>query len=76
MALVTPETGGTPGHKALTRKQQHLVQDVRAAGEQLDELIKEIESGDCDARWLALGRDDLQQGLMALVRSITRPKHF
>jgi hypothetical protein len=40
-------------------------------------LVQKLEdSEETDKRWVALGRTDLQKGLMSLTRSIAKPEFF
>jgi hypothetical protein len=74
----------TPGHKVLSEEQIRLVTEIRVAGHRLQELTDELRAislrsplpNNVDPRWLAIGRTHLQEGLMALVRSVTQPDFF
>ena len=70
----------------LTNKIKSVAEDVRLLIEELEaEDKKHLKTTDeespgfsfeVDARWLSIGRTDLQKGFMELVRSITRPETF
>ena len=71
------ESGKIIGQRDLTDSEIDMLNRVMTAGEDLrilcDELIA-FESS--DPRWIAVGRTDLQTGLMALQRAIERPDSF
>ncbi len=76
------------GYRQLTQVEIDLINQIKAKGEELEELLIEIDAytvadneqyGSPDAeprRWMAIGKTHLQQGLMALTRSIARPESF
>lgn len=91
------------GYRDLNATEISLMNEVKAHGAQLDDLIERIKqyhrqqklaaSGatassmtDRDElqrlartepeRWLAMGRTDLQTGIMKLVRSVAQPESF
>ena len=67
-----------------------LINRVKAKAEEVRELIAEVEKltngwfspgGSekniaVDPRWLGIGRTNLQQGFMAVIRAIARPEGF
>lgn len=78
----TPEpTVYTPpaitGYRKLTQAEIDLINTIKAHGETIADLVHRVEQmGDADRRWIAIGRTDLQTGLMALIRAIARPESF
>ena len=68
------------GYRELTQEEIDLMNMIKEKGVELEELIEKIESltGDktADKRWLDIGKTDLQKGLMALTRSVTKPTFF
>lgn len=65
------------GYRELSQEEIDLMNKVKATGEQLGDLIDELSSlVSTDKRWLAIGKTDLQTGIMALVRSIAKPTTF
>ena len=70
----------------LTNKIKSVAEDVRLLIEELEaedkkhlKITDEESPGfsfEVDARWLNIGRTDLQKGFLALVRSVTRPETF
>lgn len=68
---------GIVGYRQLTVEEVALINEVKAAGDKLDELCQRLQNQPgTDGRWLAIGRTNLQQGLMALTRSVARPTNF
>jgi hypothetical protein len=76
------------GYRALSREQLALVNEIKAFGDPLAELVKKLRdyqdvttanygSPDAEAqRWFSIGATHLQQGLMALVRGVAKPEGF
>lgn len=71
------EHAGLPvsGYRPQSAENIALVNDFKAVEERLlrtlDELAKEGET--IDKRWLAIGRTSIEQGFMAINRSVFRP---
>jgi hypothetical protein len=65
------------GYRDLSIEEIALMNKVKVKGEELAELLEEIKANPTvDQRWLAIGRTDLQTGLMAVTRSIAQPTTF
>lgn len=67
------------GMKDLSPAEIRAMNDIADAGNQFGDLISQIEVFDeitCDQRWLAIGRTNLQQGIMAIKRAIGKPDNF
>jgi hypothetical protein len=65
------------GYRELTEAEIALMNEVKQHGEDLDALVTKLHDvPDVDQRWVAIGRTELQQGLMALVRAVARPTSF
>lgn len=65
------------GYRDLSQTEIDLMNVVKEAGKNLNEIINELAVVECiDKRWLSIGKTDLQKGLMAVVRSIARPESF
>jgi hypothetical protein len=66
------------GYRVLTDQEQQAVAALRRAGEELQALIEQLRSSamDADPRWVSIGQTHFQEGLMALVRSVTKPDFF
>lgn len=76
------------GYRELDQAEIDLMNEVKAKGVELGELVKRLEghqaritaehgSGDAEPfRWIAIGKSHLQQGLMALTRAVAKPESF
>lgn len=65
------------GYRDLTEKEIGVINDLKSIGESLDRALKSVETlPGIDPRWLAIGKTNLQQGIMAVVRSVARPDGF
>lgn len=64
------------GYRELSEAEIQLINDIKAAGPVLEALVHRCEAAQADPRWLALGKTHLQQGLMALTRSVAKPEGF
>lgn len=65
------------GYKELDQKQIDTMNRIKSLGAEVGSLIDELIVGcDADSRWIAIGKTNLQQGFMALTRSVTKPDFF
>jgi hypothetical protein len=65
------------GYRELNQVEIDAMNEVKSKGAELGELVEKLRSNaDFDQRWVSIGATDLQTGLMALVRSITKPGLF
>lgn len=68
------------GYRPLTEADLQLVNEIKAHGEALGELVSRVEkhnnAGSEAKRWASIARTQFQQGYMALARSVTRPSTF
>lgn len=65
------------GYRELNQKEIDLMNAIKEAGASLGDLIDKLEqSGELDARWLAIAKTDLQKGFMSLTRSVAKPEFF
>lgn len=77
------------GYRELTQVEIDLMNEVKQMGKDLEELhnklkdytISIVDSEPCVEsseafRWLAMGRTDMQKGLMCWTRSIAKPQFF
>lgn len=65
------------GYRELTRTEIDLINEIKGHAEVIGELVRKLESTtSTDLRWLAIGRTELQQGFMALNRSVAKPETF
>lgn len=65
------------GYRELTQEEIDLINKIKHTGQGvLSELIKQLEKSGADPRWLAIGKTHMQEGLMALTRSVAKPDFF
>lgn len=69
------------GYRELSQDEIDLMNEIKAKGAELGELVEKLANdaeacGYPDQRWVDIGRDHLQQGCMALTRSIAKPDFF
>lgn len=65
------------GYRELSDKEIDLMNDIKRIGETARELIAKLQkTNNLDHRWIAIGQTNLQQGFMALVRSVAKPESF
>jgi len=65
------------GYRELDQAEIDLMNDIKAKGAELGELVDKLQARDStDKRWVAIGRNDLQTGLMALTRAVAKPTSF
>ena len=65
------------GYRDLDPEEIDLMNRIKTQGEELKKLIDELygKTG-VDIQWIHVGKIHLQQGIMALVRSVARPESF
>lgn len=70
-------------YKELTPEQIELMNTIKNQGQALSVLIKMVEretlkspGSEEQDRWINIGKDHLQQGLMALTRAVANPEFF
>lgn len=65
------------GYRELTQEEIDLMNEAKALGENLRELISGLRRRESiDQRWVSIAETHLQQGIMAAVRSIAQPTTF
>lgn len=70
------------GYGELTQEEIHKMNEVKFLGEEVGELVERLERVAkaapqvIDGRWVAIAKTHLQQGFMALTRSIAKPTSF
>lgn len=65
------------GYRELSQVEIDLMNEVKQKGAELGELVSKLNQMEgLDQRWVAIGKTDLQTGLMALTRSIAQPTFF
>lgn len=65
------------GYRDLSQSEIDLMNEAKELGERCRELTDKIKSVEgIDPRWLNIGITQLQQGFMAVIRSIAQPTTF
>ncbi len=64
------------GYRELSQEEIDLMNRIKEQGIELGKLVDELGAIGVDPRWLAIGKTDLQKGLMALTRSVAQPGFF
>lgn len=69
------------GYRDLSEAEIEQMNEIKALAEEVGLLCDALThpagtSGHPDQRWVAIGRTQLQQGFMALVRSVAKPESF
>jgi hypothetical protein len=67
-----------PGPRPLTAGEIHWINRIKAKAEEVRDLLEALafHTSGLDHRWLSIGKTDLQQGFMAVIRAIERPEGF
>lgn len=65
------------GYRDLSEGEIAAMNKIKEKAIELGEMVKELEGKAwTDKRWVAIGKTDLQTGIMALVRSVAKPETF
>lgn len=65
------------GYRELNKEEIAAMNNIKALGTMMGEVIDAMEKTDgLDKRWLAIGKTNIQQGLMAITRSVAKPDSF
>lgn len=65
------------GYRELSQEEIDLMNEIKSKGAELGDLVAKLQSApDLDQRWVEIGNTELQQGLMALTRSVAQPTFF
>jgi hypothetical protein len=65
------------GYRELNEGEIDLMNEIKALGPTIADVLNKLATTDSvDQRWLAIGRTELQQGLMALTRAVAKPTFF
>lgn len=70
--------GHITGYRELGEAEIGVVNAIKAAGERLGNLVQTLRNRPdmYDQQWVSIGATDLQTGIMALVRAVTKPTTF
>lgn len=65
------------GYRDLTPEEVSSMNTIKDMAENIRVELEALESlPEVDKRWLAIGKTNLQQGFMAVIRSIAKPTTF
>lgn len=65
------------GYRELDPQEITLMNQIKEKGAELGALVAVLESSSyADPHWIAIGKTDLQKGLMALTRAVAQPTLF
>lgn len=65
------------GYRDLSQAEIDAMNAIKEEGERLRILIEEMRDNDTlDQRWVSIAQTNLQQGIMAAVRSVAKPESF
>lgn len=65
------------GYRELSPVEIELMNRVKGIADDIGHLVDQLQANaSLDQRWIAIGKTELQQGFMALVRGIARPSTF
>jgi hypothetical protein len=65
------------GYRDLSEDEIDLMNECKAKAVECGQLCEKLYSTTrTDLRWLAIGKTNLQQGFMAIIRSIAKPETF
>lgn len=65
------------GYRDLTQEEIDAMNGIKAEGERLRFLLEGLrDNREFDQRWVGIAETNLQQGIMAAVRSVAQPNSF
>lgn len=64
------------GYRQLNEDEARAMNEIKALANSCGELCEKLKIAGADGRWLAIGVTQLQQGFMAITRSIAKPTSF
>jgi len=65
------------GYRKLTAEELALINSIKEKGIEIGKLVAQLEAMEStDKRWLEIGKTELQQGMMAITRSVAQPTTF
>jgi hypothetical protein len=66
------------GYRDLSEAEILAMNQVKEIGNMIGDTVDALEAqgSALDQRWVAIGKTHLQQGIMALVRSVAKPESF
>jgi len=65
------------GYRDLSAEEIAAMNNIKEIGAMVGDVVDALENtDDLDQRWVAIGKADLQKGLMALTRAVAQPTTF
>lgn len=65
------------GYRELDEREIAAMNQVKEIAAMVGDVVDAMRNnGSCDQRWVSIGATELQQGFMALTRSIAKPEFF
>lgn len=65
------------GYRDLSQREIDLMNECKAKAVECGQLCDKLQAEfGIDPRWLAIGKTNLQQGFMAIIRSVAKPETF
>jgi hypothetical protein len=65
------------GYRKLSVHEVEAINFIKYMGIEIGKMCDKVDQmHDIDKRWLAIGKTNLQQGLMAVIRAIAKPETF
>ena len=65
------------GYRELTQAEIDLVNQIKNMGESIGGMLDALAGIEAvDKRWLGIAQTDLQKGIMAMTRAVTKPSNF
>ena len=65
------------GYRELSQDEIDLMNEIKAKGAELGDLVAKLRTNTgIDQRWVSIGATHMQEGLMALTRSVAQPTFF
>lgn len=69
-------TAGVTGYRPLSDAEIELMNEIKAKGTEVGDLIDKAVAKGADARWASIARTDLQKAFMCLTRAVAKPTSF
>lgn len=76
MSDETPAPPPITGYRALSEVEIAAMNEIKAKASEVETLIVRMQALGADPRWVSVATTGLQQGFMALTRSIAKPTSF
>lgn len=65
------------GYRELSQDEIDLMNEIKAKGAELGDMVAKLRgNAGLDQRWVSIGATHMQEGLMALTRSVAQPTFF